>query len=115
MSIDMGLYAWVQEALEPMGTVTMRKMMGGATLYLDGIIFAILHGDDIWFKADKETDAVWDAQGCPKFSITLKDGWVDVMNYRRAPIDVHDDAEAMQRWARLGVEAGMRRPIKRKT
>lgn len=110
----MGLYAWVQEALEPMGHVTMRKMMGGATLYLDGTIFAILHGDDIWFKADKEIDAVWDEAGCERFSITLKNGWVDVMNYRRAPIDVHDDAEAMQRWARPAVEAGERRPIKRR-
>ena len=42
MSFDEGLYAWVQEALEPLGPVTMRKMMGGATLYLDGTIFAIL-------------------------------------------------------------------------
>jgi DNA transformation protein len=97
-----------------MGNVTMRKMMGGATLYLDGTIFAILHGDDIWFKADKETDALWDAEGCAKFSITLKNGWVDVMNYRRAPLDVHDDAEAMRRWARLAVEAGERRPIRRR-
>jgi DNA transformation protein len=110
----MGLYAWVREALEPMGNVTMRKMMGGATLYLDGTIFAILHGDDIWFKADKETAAVWNAEGCAKLSITLKNGWVDVMNYRRAPLDVHDDAEAMQRWARLAVEAGERRPIRRR-
>ena len=31
------------------------------------------------------------------------------MNYRRAPSDVYDDAEAMQRWARLAVEAGLRR------
>ena len=31
------------------------------------------------------------------------------MNYRRAPADVYDDAEAMQRWARAGaVEAGDR-------
>ena len=32
------------------------------------------------------------------------------MNYRRAPSDVYDDAEAMQRWAALAVEAGRRRP-----
>ncbi len=114
MTIDMGLYAWVREALAPIGEVTMRKMMGGATLYLDGTIFAILHGEDIWFKADKESDAIWDAEGCPKFSITLGDGRVDVMNYRRAPLDVHDDVEAMQRWAQLAVEAGERRPVKRR-
>jgi DNA transformation protein len=114
MSIDLGLYAWVQEALEPMGIVSMRKMMGGGTLYLDGTVFAIMDEGELWLKADAETDAIWDAEGCEKFSVTFKDGKVDVMNYRRAPTDVYDDAEAMQRWARLAVEAGARRPVRKR-
>jgi DNA transformation protein len=114
MSVDEGLYAWVQEALEPLGTVTMRRMMGGATLYLDGIIFAILDEGEIWFKADEETNAVWDAEGCERFSVTFKDGRVDTMNYRRGPSDVYDDAEAMQHWAQLAAEAGARGMAKRK-
>jgi DNA transformation protein len=100
VSFDEGLLAWVQEALEPLGVVTMRKMMGGATLYLDGTIFAILVEEGIWFKSDAEADAVWDAEGCERFSMTFKDGRVDTMNYRRGPQDVYDDAEAMQRWRR---------------
>ena len=114
MSLDEGLVDWVRECLEPMGSVTFRKMMGGATLYLESTIFAIVAMDDLWFKADGETDAVWDAEGCEKFSVTFKDGRVDTMNYRRAPADVHDDPEAMQRWAKLALEAGARRPVKRK-
>jgi DNA transformation protein len=114
MSYDEGLYAWVQEALEPLGAVTMRRMMGGATLYLDGTIFAILDEGEIWLKADAESDAVWDAEGCEKFSVTFKDGKVDVMNYRRAPQDVYDDPEAMQRWAALAVEAGLRGAAKKR-
>ena len=114
MAIDEGLYAWVQEALEPIGSVSMRKMMGGATLYLDGTVFAILEEDELWLKADAETDAVWDAEGCEKFSVTFKDGRVDVMNYRRAPSGVYDDAEALQRWAQLAVEAGLRGAAKKK-
>ena len=114
MSVDPGLYAWVEEALEPLGRVSMRKMMGGATLYLDGTIFAILDEGELWFKADAETDGIWDEQGCEKFSVTFRDGKVDVMNYRRAPTDVYDDAEAMQRWARLAVEAGLRAAAKKK-
>jgi DNA transformation protein and related proteins len=113
-SFDEGLYAWAQEALEPIGSVTMRKMMGGATLYLDATIFAILDEGEIWFKADDETNAAWDAEGCERFSMTFKDGRVDTMNYRRAPTDVYDDAEAMQRWARLAVAAGARGTAKRK-
>lgn len=114
MAVDEGLFAWVQEALEPLGTVTLRKMMGGATLYLDGTVFAILDEGEIWLKADAETDEVWDAEGCEKFSVTFKDGRVDVMNYRRAPADVYDDAEAMQRWAALAVEAGLRAAAKKR-
>jgi DNA transformation protein and related proteins len=114
MSFDEGLYAWVQEALEPLGRVSMRKMMGGATLYLDGTIFAILDDDEIWFKADDESNAVWDEEGCERFSVTFKDGTVDTMNYRRAPTDVYDDPEAMQNWARLAVGAGQRGAAKKR-
>lgn len=114
MAVDEGLYAWVQEALEPLGTVTMRKMMGGATLYLDGIVFAILDEGEIWFKADAETDPIWDKAGCPRFTVTFHDGRVDTMNYRRGPTDVYDEAEAMQEWAALAVGAGRRGASKKK-
>lgn len=114
MSVDEGLHQWVREALEPIGSVTMRPMMGGATLYLDGTIFAILGEGELWFKADAETDAIWDAEGCARFSMTFKDGRVGTMNYRRAPPDVHDDGESLQRWARLATEAGQRGAARRK-
>jgi DNA transformation protein len=114
MSIDEGLLRWVEEALAPLGRVTMRKMMGGGTLYLDGNVFAVLDEGQIWFKSDAEADAAWDAEGCERFSVTFKDGRIDTMNYRRGPLDVYDDPEAMQRWAGLAVEASLRAASKRK-
>lgn len=108
MSVDPGLIAWMEEALAPLGHLTMRKMMGGATLYLDGVAFAIVGEDQLWLKADAQSDAIWDAEGCERFTYTFKNGRVGTMNYRRAPLDVHDDLEAMQRWARLALEAGTR-------
>jgi hypothetical protein len=33
--------------------------------------------------------------------------------HRRAPADVHDDPEAMQQWAGLAVEAGLRGAAKK--
>jgi DNA transformation protein len=114
MSVDEGLFAWVEEALAPLGRVTMRRMMGGATLYLDGTVFAILDEGEIWFKADKESDAAWDAQGCERFQVEFGDGRSGTMNYRRGPTDVYDDPEAMQRWASLALEAGLRAAAKKK-
>lgn len=57
MAADPALIDWVAEALDPLGRVTHRAMMGGATLYLDGTIFAIVAADALWFKADPASDA----------------------------------------------------------
>ena len=114
MAFDEGLYAWVQEGLGPLGRVSMRRMMGGATLYLDGTVFAILDEDQVWFKADAESDAIWDAEGCVRFAVTFKDGRVDTMNYRRAPDQVYDDADEMQHWTRLAAAAGRRSAVKKR-
>ena len=112
MTIDAGLLAWIEEALEPLGTITKRAMMGGATLYLDGTVFAILADDDLWFKADKLSDSEWDAAGAERFTFDMG-GKTGSMNYRRAPTDVHDDPDAMRRWASLALEAGLRAPKKK--
>lgn len=112
MAIDEGLVAWIAEATEPLGTLTKRAMMGGATLYIDGTIFAIVAADALWFKADAMSDAAWDAAGCDRFTYTMGEGRVASMNYRRAPDDVYDDADELKRWALLALEAGARGPKK---
>lgn len=114
MAVDLALYAWVEEALEPVGRVSKRAMMGAAVLYLDGIVFAVLDETELWLKADAESAAIWDEAGCERFTFTGKDGRVETMNYRRAPSDVYDEAEAMQRWALLAVEAGRRGAAKKR-
>ena len=91
MAIDMGLVAWVEEVMAPVGTVTWRRMMGGATFYCDGVVFAIITGDGVLrFKADAESDAIWDAEGCERFSVEMA-GKTATMNYRTAPDAVLDD------------------------
>ena len=102
------LRALVEGSLAPLGTVTSRRMMGGMTLYLDGTVFAILAGDELWFKADAKSDTAWDDAGCDRSVVGEKDGVPQTMNYRRAPSDVYDDPETMQLWAALAQGAGLR-------
>lgn len=113
MAIDEGLIDWIAECTASLGTLSKRAMMGGATLYLDGQVFAILTSDGVLrFKADAASDRVWDAEGADRFTFTSDDGRVSSMNYRRAPDNVFDDSDAMLRWATLGLEAGLRAPKK---
>ena len=110
MAVDAGLIAWVAEAMAPAGRLTHRSMMGGATLYLDGTVFAIVADDALWFKADKVSDARWDAGGAARFTYRMGEGRTGSMNYRRAPDECYDDADELRRWAALALEAGARGP-----
>jgi DNA transformation protein and related proteins len=109
---DQGLIDWIAEAMEPVGVVTWRPMMGGATLYCDGTVFAILADGLLWFKADKLCDAVWDAADCPRFTYEMR-GKTGSMNYRRAPDAVYDDADTLRQWGALALDAGRRAPSKK--
>lgn len=114
MAFDAGLVEWAKEALEPLGAITHRPMMGAAVLHCDGLVFAVVDEEAIYFKNDKVSAPLWDEAGCPPFTFTGKDGETVSMNYRRAPDDVYDDADAMRTWAALALEASRRAPVKKK-
>ena len=113
MAIDEGLAEWVAEACAPLGSISRKRLLGGAALYCKGLAFAILARDALWFKADAATDAAWDAIGAERFSVTRESGKTQSINYRRAPEDVYDDADAMREWAGLAIAASRRAPVKR--
>ncbi len=102
------------EAVAPLGEPSARPMMGGATLYCDGVVYAIVSGDALWFKGDAETDAAWDEAGAERFTYPRKDGSVASMNYRRTPDDCYDDPDAFRHWAGLALAAGRRAAARKK-
>ena len=114
MAVDAGLVAWVADAMEGIGTVRSRAMMGGATLSCDGTPFALIADDTLWLKADAVSDATWNAVGCPRFTYAMRDGKTGSMNYRRAPDETYDDADALRDWGRLALEAALRAPRRTK-
>lgn len=113
MSADTGLIELAAESIAPLGESTHRAMMGGATLYCSGLPYAIVSDDALWFKADAGSDAEWDAAKARRFTYARKDGSTASINYRAAPDDCYDDADAFRRWARLALEAAARAAAKK--
>ncbi len=56
MAVTEGFKDFVQDLLGDFGPVGIRNMFGGAGVYADGVMFAILADDTLYLKAD-ETSA----------------------------------------------------------
>ena len=105
---------WLEEAFEGRLCITTRRMFGGWGIYGDGLFFALIADGTLWLKADAETDALWDAADCPRFTYDFgtdasgRAKMAGSMNYRCAPDEAFDDAQAMFYWAELALAAAAR-------
>jgi TfoX/Sxy family transcriptional regulator of competence genes len=57
---------WFCELLEPLGRITIRRMFGGAGLYVDGLVVALEIDGVLYLKTDERTRQTFaDAGGMP--------------------------------------------------
>jgi DNA transformation protein len=100
---------FVLEQLAAAGRVTPRAMFGGVGLYLDGLFFALIDDDTLYFKADAATSRRYAQAGsrpfCPDRSRPEQ-----AMGYWQVPAEVLEDPEALTDWAReaMGVALSKR-------
>lgn len=109
MSNDEGFIAFLHELLEPLGSISMRKMFGGHGVYCDGLFIAIVVDSQLYLKVDDITRPAFVAAGCEPFVFTSK-GRSLPMSYWNVPEEALDSAESMQPWARRAIEAALRKP-----
>lgn len=115
-----GFGAHVQEQLQPLGAVSIRRMFGGAGVFLDGVMFALIIDDVLFFKTDDGNRCDFEAEGLGPFTYEKKTGQATVMSYWRAPDRLLDDDEELRQWAgkaiavarRAQVKSGKKRPAK---
>jgi DNA transformation protein len=89
----------ISELFAQFRPVTVRRLFGGAGLYADGVMFAILSRDVIYLKADDETRAAFEREGCAPFSYQAKGGKRAIMSFWRVPERLYDDPDELAAWA----------------
>lgn len=107
----------VLEMLAPLGvagTLTSRAMFGGTSLALDGMTFALIADDILYFKADADNRARYEAAGLSPF-VPFPDQPHKVMAYYPAPEEAMEDGPALLPWARLGIDAALRAAAKKRS
>jgi DNA transformation protein len=98
----------IRELFSVFGPVTVRRMFGGAGIYADGTMFALIAGGVIYLKADEQNAPAFERENLPPFTYTTKDGKRGVMSYRRMPDRLYDDPEELAAWARDALAAARR-------
>jgi DNA transformation protein len=106
MSATNDQIAQARDLFAPLGMITHRKMMGGATFCADGTIFAIIDSDGTLFlkAAGAFADRMADS-GAQKFTMTRKDGTISTKGYWVLPDPALDDPDVACDWAQHALGA----------
>jgi DNA transformation protein and related proteins len=104
---------FVKDQMAPLGPIVSRRMFSGAGLYYDGVIFALILREALYFKVDEGNRAAYVAEGLSPFSYQVKGRTVEIGSYRRVPERLFDDADEMVDWARAALAAGRRAQAKK--
>lgn len=101
-------HEFVIELFAGLGPVTIRRMFGGAGVFHEGVMFALLAEDVIYLKADAALRAELASEGCEPFLWTRpSDGRQMDLGYVGLPSAALDDPDEASRWARRALAVAL--------
>ena len=105
---------FVKDLMAPLGPIVSRRMFSGAGIYCDGVIFALILRDVLYFKVDDGNRRHYQAEGLSPFSYQARGRSIEINAYWRVPERLFDDPDEMVVWARAALAAGQRAQAKAK-
>ena len=115
MAVGAAFQAFVLDLLAPLRPAA-RRMFGGVGIMRDGVMFALLSNDTMYFRADAQTRPRFQEAGCEPFRYHRAGHEVTIESYYAVPDTLHDQPDALLAWAREALDAahrGTRRPRRR--
>jgi DNA transformation protein and related proteins len=102
----------IRELFAAFGPVDVRRMFGGAGIFADGTMFALVHDGVIYLKADERNAPDFEREGLGPFTYLRKGERASLSSYRRMPDRLYDDPDELAGWARAALAAA-EKPRKR--
>ena len=109
MAVSDGFKGLVAELLAPVGPIAIKRMFGGAGVMLEGVMFALVADDVLYFKVDDRTRARFESEGMGPFTYATKNGDNVLNSYYRAPERLYDEPDEMLAFAREAADAALAR------
>jgi DNA transformation protein len=100
MAVTEGFKDFVRDLLADFGPVTIRNMFGGAGVYADGVMFAILADDVLYLKTNAVSAFAFASEGMTPFTYRPAGKDEVAMPYWEVPPRLLEEPEELARWAR---------------
>jgi DNA transformation protein len=105
----------IAELFAAYGAVAVRRMFGGAGVFAEGLMIALVVDGVIFLKADARTIPQFEREGLAPFSYRAKGGTRTLTSYWRMPERLYDDPDELAVWARRALESAKRSGARPKT
>src|SRR5260370_30528482 len=96
------------------GPVTIRRMFSGFGISAEGINFALALRGGLYFRADDQTIARFEAEGLKPFQYQTRTRTVTVASYWQLPERLYDDPEELTDWARAALSTAQRAALRKR-
>ena len=109
MPVNKGYQDYVLDQLSCLGSIDYKRMFGGVGLYFDGLFFALIDDDIVYFKVDDESRPRYLAARAKPF---LPGGeGPSQSGYYSVPVGVLEDLDELKGWASEAVGVARRKAL----
>jgi DNA transformation protein and related proteins len=106
---------FIRDLFAPFGPVTVRRMFGGAGIYREGLMFALVFDGAIFLKVDEASIPDFEREGSRPFVYTRAKSPGKIgrasLSYWRLPERLYDDPEELAVWAERALAVAQRKKI----
>jgi DNA transformation protein len=106
MAVSESFRQFVMEQLEEAGPMTSRRMFGGVGINCQGLFFALIASNTLYFKVDNSNRGDFEEYGMKPFK-PFKDKKM-VMQYFEVPADILEDRFELAVWAQKAIDVAAR-------
>ena len=104
----------LHDVLGHLDGITGRKMFGGYGIYQDGVFFAIIAYDELYFIVGDSNRADYEERGSKPFVFENKAGKKTTMSYWQLPLEIMEDPLEIQTWIDKACTVHDEKPTKKK-
>ncbi len=94
MKVSNEYLQYIMQKLEPLGQVKSRAMFGGYGVFHEGMMFALIADDTLYFKVDDSNRVQYEQAGSTQFK---------PMPYYEVPAEVLEDTNSLHEWAHFSI------------